>query len=122
MEWEKLPHDHGEGEETGRIREELARVEDFRAVAEVFRQLGDGTRLRIFWLLCHREECVMNISALVGMTSPAVAHHLKGLRDGGLLVSRRDGKEVYYKAADTEQGRLLHGMIEQVMAITCPGS
>ena len=38
------------------------------------------------------------------------------------IVSRREGKEVYYKAADTEQSRLLHIMIEQVLKITCPGN
>ena len=54
------------------------------------------------------------------MNSPAVSHHLKQLKAGGLIVSRREGKEVYYKAADTRQVQLLHGMIEALMAITCP--
>ena len=35
-------------------------------------------------------------------------------------MSRRVGKEVYYRAADTEQSHLLHQMIEQVMEISCP--
>ena len=77
-------------------------------------------RVRIFWLLCHCEECVQNISALMEMSSPAVSHHLRGLKDNGLIVSRRVGKEVFYKAADTDQSRLLHIMIEKVMAISCP--
>ena len=38
----------------------------------------------------------------------------------GLIMSRRDGKEVYYKASDTEQIGLLHEIVEQVMEITCP--
>ena len=42
-----------------------------------------------FWLLCHCEECVINIVALVEMSSPAVSHHLKQLRSGGLITSRR---------------------------------
>ena len=63
---------------------------------------------------------MINISALVGMTSPAVSHHLRRLKASGLLVSRREGKEVYYTAADTEQSRLLHLAIERAMAITCP--
>jgi len=56
------------------------------------------------------------------MSSPAVSHHLRQLKNAGLIVSRREGKEVYYKAADTEQSRLLHIMIEQVLKITCPGN
>ena len=115
-----LPHQHGEGEETAIIQAQLGRIDQFQTVTEVFRQLGDTTRLRVFWLLCHCEECVVNISALLEMSSPAVSHHLRPLKSSGLIVSRRDGKEVYYKAADTPQSRLLHQMIEQVMEITCP--
>ena len=116
----KLPHQHGEGPQTALIRKQLDRVDYFQTVAEVFKQLGDTTRIRIFWLLCHQEECVLNISALLHMSSPAVSHHLRPLKNSGLIVCRREGKEVYYRAADTPQGRLLHQMIEQVMEITCP--
>ena len=89
-------------------------------MASAFKQLCDGTRLQIFWLLCHCEECVQNISALMEMSSPAVSHHLRGLKDNGLIVSRRVGKEVFYKAADTDQSRQLHIKIENVMAISSP--
>ncbi len=116
----KLPHQHGEGEDNALLQEQLDRVDYFQIVAEVFRQLGDTTRIRIFWLLCHCEECVLNISAMMKMSSPAVSHHLRPLKNSGLIVSRREGKEVYYRAADTEQSRLLHQMIERVMEITCP--
>lgn len=119
MQHTELPHSHGENEKIALIREELSRVEDFQIIAEVFKQLGDTTRIRIFWLLCHCEECVLNISAMLGMSSPAVSHHLRPLKNSGLIVSRRSGKEVYYKAADTKESKLLHQMIEQVMEITC---
>lgn len=115
-----LPHQHGHSDEAKRLHAHLQDTEEFARIADVFNQLGDASRVRIFWLLCHCEECVINISALVGMTSPAVSHHLRRLKASGLLVSRREGKEVYYTAADTEQSRLLHLAIEQAMAITCP--
>ena len=116
----KLPHRHGEGEGHALLQAQLDRTEHFQTVSEVFRQIGDHTRIRIFWLLCHCEDCVLKISALMNMSSPAVSHHLRPLKNSRLIVSRREGKEVYYRAADTEQGRLLHQMIEQVMEITCP--
>ena len=75
--------------------------ENFRTLADIYKELGDESRLRIFWLLCHCEECVINIAALTNMSSPAVSHHLRLLKTSGLIVSRRDGKEMYYKAADT---------------------
>ena len=113
-----LPHDHGQAIEHG--LEAMPRTEDFQTVADIFKQLGDGSRIRIFWLLCHCEECVINLSALMGMSSPAVSHHLKQLKAAGLVVSRRDGKEVYYKAALTDRAQLLHRMIEQMVEIACP--
>ena len=113
-----LPHDHGQAME--QELEHMPSVDNFQTVAEVFKQLGDGSRIRIFWLLCHCEECVINLSSMVDMSSPAVSHHLRQLKAGGLIVSRREGKEVYYKAADTARAQLLHHMIEHLVEITCP--
>ncbi len=62
----------------------------------------------------------MNLAALVGMSSPAASHHLRQLKDSGLVVSRRIGKEVYYRAADTEVAGLLHQVIERTVEVTCP--
>ena len=115
-----LPHNHGQ-----QIEQELDHMpgeEDFQTVSDIFKQLCDRSRVRIFWLLCHCEECVINLAALVGMTSPAVSHHLRQLKSSGLIVSRRDGKEVYYRAADTEQAQILHLMIEKMVEISCPAA
>lgn len=115
-----LPHDHHHEKHHEDALARLATIDDFNLTAEVFKMLGDGSRLRIFWLLCHCEDCVINISAMVNMSSPAVSHHLKQLKAGGLITSRRNGKEMFYKAADTERSRLLHCMIERLMGIVCP--
>ena len=113
-----LPHDHGQS-----IEQELDHMpttENFQTVADIFKQLGDGSRIRIFWLLCHCEECVINLSAMMHMSSPAVSHHLRQLKTAHLICSRRDGKEVYYKASDSEQAQALHHMIERLVKISCP--
>lgn len=114
-----LPHDHGS---SALYPAHTPDGEAFGTVAQIFKLLGDSTRVRIFWLLCHCEECVINLSAMMAMSSPAVSHHLKLLRAHGLIVSRREGKEVYYKAADTPLARQLHAMMESTMEITCPGA
>lgn len=116
----ELPHCHGKKENLASIQKQLNKAENFQTIAEVFKQLGDSTRVRIFWLLCHREECVLNISSLLNMSSPAISHHLRPLKNSGLITSRREGKEVYYRATTTEQSQLLHVMIEKVMEIVCP--
>ena len=118
MEYMTLPHDHGQTMEKALV--DMPSPEMFQNASDIFKQLGDASRLRIFWLLCHCEECVINLSAMVQMSSPAVSHHLKQLRAGDLIISRREGKEVYYKAADTPQARLLHRMIEELMETACP--
>ncbi len=114
-----LPHDHGQ--DTQHILDSLPSCEDFSSLAQVFRQLSDPTRLRLFWLLCHCRACVINLSAMLGMSSPALSHHLKLLKDAELIESTREGKEVYYRAADTPTVQMLHNMMESLMAIHCPG-
>ena len=94
--------------------------QQFFMAADVFSMLCDSTRLRILWLLCHTEECVSDIAAAVDMSAPAVSHHLKTLRQSGLIVSRRCGKEVLYSLADTKEASLVHRMIDDIFEINCP--
>lgn len=112
-----LPHRHKEGNffALGQLPESSS----FEPVAQVFKHLSDAARCRIFLLLCHSEECVLNIAAIMEMSSPAVAHHLRLLKVAGLVTSRRVGKEVFYRAADTELVRAMHRMIEEVMHLSC---
>ncbi len=111
-----LPHQHGHYDQTA---EGLPNTEQFDIVSNVFKQLSDPVRCRIFLLLCHSEECVINIAAFMDMSSPAVAHHLRLLKFAGLVHSRREGKEVFYRAADSELAQALHHMIEKVMHLSC---
>lgn len=118
MEHDKLPHDHGQSAD--KVMENCPAAGDFQQVSELLRQLGDSSRVKLFWILCHCEECVINLSAMMDMSSPAISHHLRQLRSAGLIVSRREGKEVYYRAADTPTCQLLHRAIEGIMEINCP--
>ena len=68
----------------------MPKEEDFQIVSDLFKLLCDRSRVRIFWLLCHCEQCVINLSSIVGMSSPAVSHHLRQLKNSGLIVSRRE--------------------------------
>lgn len=113
-----LPHDHGNAKRAAPLMEKLSGTEDFSAAADCFALLGDSSRLKIFWLLCHCEECVINISAMTSMSSPAVSHHLRLLKDAELISSRREGREVYYRAADSARARALHQMAEKLMEIS----
>ena len=113
-----LPHNHGHLTED--FFDHIPPTEDITTVAEALRQLGDPTRLRIFWILCHCEECVADIAAMINMSSPAVSHHLRLLKNSGLIVSRREGKEMYYTASSDTLAQELHHTIENIGHITCP--
>ena len=113
-----MPHDHGHNIDT--VLERMPCMDSFTSVAALFKQMSDSTRLRILWLLCHCEECVSNISAAMQMSDPAVSHHLSVLKKSGLITSRRDGKEVYYKIADNEQTKLLHEVMDRLFEVECP--
>ena len=92
----------------------------FARTAEIFQLISDATRLKILWLLCHNEICVNNIAVSVNMSSPAVSHHLRLLKQAGLLESRREGKEMYYKLAKTTEASLLHHALDDILDIKCP--
>lgn len=74
-----LPHNHGESADE--LFSLLPAPLGFQTSSELFGLLSDESRLRIFWILCHYEECVINLSSLVGMSSPAVSHHLRQLKN-----------------------------------------
>ena len=113
-----LPHGHDLHAEA--VFDHMPEPAEFAAAADLFRLMSDGTRIRLFWILCHCEECLLDLSAMMEMSSPALSHHLKLLKSCGLITSRREGREVYYRAADTEQAAALHRMIERIAEIACP--
>ncbi|MGF0040138.1 ArsR/SmtB family transcription factor [Peptoniphilaceae bacterium SGI.131] len=113
-----IPHKHIEDKDIF-IKEQIEKENLFLEVAGIFKILNDSSRLKIFWILCHREICVMDIAAMTGMSSPAISHHLRMLKDMGIIEGRREGKEVYYKAKDILVCRALHQAIEKIMDISC---
>lgn len=122
MKIEKLPHDHGtHTEEILKDVDLNLASTDFEDAADTFALLADSSRLKIFWLLCHTEECVANIAAAVGMSAPAVSHHLKLLKSARVIESRKDGKEVYYRLADNYSAQLLHRAVDSILDVKIPG-
>jgi ArsR family transcriptional regulator, arsenate/arsenite/antimonite-responsive transcriptional repressor len=76
--------------------------------AGLFKALGDPYRLRILATL-HRsrhEVCVCDFTDAFPLNQPAVSHHLKVLRDAGLVTGERRGTWVYYRLAAGTDGRL----------------
>jgi DNA-binding transcriptional ArsR family regulator len=65
---------------------------------EVFRALADPTRRAVFERLAHGgESSVMDLKAQFHVSQPAISQHLSTLRGAGLVVERREGRNIYYR-------------------------
>ena len=111
--------DHAHGNDNERIRAALPTDALCAKVSAAFSQLGDPTRLKVLWILCHSEQCVRGLGDLVGMSSPAVAHHLKQLKSAGLIVSRRVGREMLYRLGDPVECGQLHKAMDALFHVNC---
>lgn len=75
--------------------------------AEIFRVLADPTRLRILSVLAGTELCVHQLARAVGMSQPAVSHHLRILRHMRLVSHQRRGRHIFYRLDDEHVETLL---------------
>lgn len=69
-------------------------------LAELYRALGDATRVKILYALSLGEFCVCDISSLLGMSASAISHQLRILRSLRLVKNRRSGRVIYYSLDD----------------------
>lgn len=83
-----------------RVREQLPSADTTAALAELFKVLGDGTRMRILLSLFYEEVCVCDLSRMLDMSISAVSHQLRILRQARLVRARRVGKSIFYSLAD----------------------
>lgn len=95
-------------------------------VAELFKVFGDSTRIKILSALSGStrasdgtqnpsgELCVCDISTAVGMSSSAVSHQLKILKNAKLVKFRREGKTVFYSLADGHVNTILEQGFEHI--------
>ena len=70
------------------------------AVAEVFKLLGDPTRVRVVDALSRGERCVCDLAGLIGISESALSHQLRLLRSARLVRVRRAGRLAYYSLDD----------------------
>ena len=79
-----------------------------KSVADVFKLLGDPTRVKLLDALTFGERCVCDLAALVGLSESAVSHQLRLLRGARLVRVRRAGRLAYYALDDHHVIGLLH--------------
>lgn len=91
-----------------------ADVERTQELADVFRLLGDNSRLRIALFCLDRPRAVTEVSEGLGLGVSLVSHHLRLLRAARLLRSERRGRQVLYLTADEHVRCVLLDMVEHV--------
>jgi ArsR family transcriptional regulator len=84
------------------------------AFAPMFKALGDPVRLRLLSMIASAgggEVCVCDLTGAFHLTGPTISHHLKVLREAGLVDSDRRGTWVYYRVVPAALG-LLAGLLD----------
>lgn len=82
------------------VNEQMPDEEILYDLAELFKVFGDSTRIKILYVLFESEMCVNDIATVLNMTSSAISHQLRVLKQSQLIKFRRDGKQIYYSLAD----------------------
>ncbi len=79
-----------------------------------FKALCEDVRLKIIALLMPRELCVCEIIEQLNLSQPAVSHHMKILKQAGLVNDRRDGRWIFYSLDKERFMQLEHLLDEQL--------
>jgi DNA-binding transcriptional ArsR family regulator len=87
-------------ERVNRVRACMIGDDEAVLLSEVFKMLGDQTRIKIIFALSCCEMCVCDIAETINMTQSAVSHQLRLMRNMKLVKYRKEGKSVYYSLDD----------------------
>lgn len=69
----------------------------FSQMSAVLSLAGNDARLKILYLLEEEKElCPCDLSDILGMSIPAISQHLRKMKDGGIIQSRKDGQTIFY--------------------------
>lgn len=101
MEMEENAYIHVDDKTLKQIDENMPPEEELQDLAEFFKVFGDGTRLKILYVLLTSEMCVYDIAAVLNMSQSAISHQLRVLKQMDLVKNRREGKTIFYSLADS---------------------
>ncbi len=99
----------------------LQRIPDEDAAidaSELFTQLASPIRIRLLCMLAIEEMCVCELADTLKMSQPAISHHLRLLRQSGVVKYKKSGKRVIYYISDTQAGKLARFIIADLMKQT----
>ncbi len=102
-------------------KEQLPRVHEATCLSsntQLFKALGDETRLRMMGLLKHGELCVCDLMEVLDLPQSRTSRHLSYLKNSEWVVGRRSGKWMYYKLhPDVCNSPLLNSITEHISTL-----
>ncbi|MFH1915312.1 MAG: metalloregulator ArsR/SmtB family transcription factor [Pseudomonadota bacterium] len=98
----------------GKVRSGMLSERDFLFLAELFKALGDYTRVRMLYALSIHELCVCALAEVLDMSPSAISHQLRLLRAARLVRYRKEGKNVYYTLDDDHVRNLIGQGLDHV--------
>jgi len=98
------------------IRARLPSEDEAADIAAVFTHLSDSTRVKLLSMLATSDLCVCEMADLLGMSQPAVSHHLRILRQCDVVRFRKWGQRTMYYLSDNEIGSTIRQLLQVVMS------
>ena len=97
-----------------KAKQSLLSDDDASALADLFRLLGDPSRLRIVVSCLRTPLAVSDIADRLGLSVSSVSHHLRLLKGARLVRADRQGKQVFYGADDVHVRRMVEDMVTHI--------
>lgn len=91
------------------------------AISAFFKVLGDDTRLQLLHVLKAKPSlCVCDLAKQVRATVATTSHHLRVMKEAGLVMSQKEGKQVYYALSSSPESDLGNHLLEiSLEVLTC---
>lgn len=103
---------HGEAVDRAKAKAKELDGNTMIRLSDIFKTMGDPTRLKIIQALSSGEMCVCDIAAALGMEHSAISHQLRVLRNMRVVKFRKDGKEAIYSLDDEHVLKLFNEGLE----------
>ena len=106
---------HIDQQHEAEVRARLPSEDEAVDAAAIFAHLSDTTRVRLLSMLAVSDLCVCEMADLLGMSLPAVSHHLRILRQCDVVRFRKWGQRTMYYLSDNEIGETIRRLLEVVV-------
>lgn len=104
----------GSGTDLQDVKDAMLGETAVNALSDIFKALGDPTRIRIIYALMQKELCVHDLTVVLDMGQSAVSHQLRVLRNLRIVKRRKVGKTVYYSLDDDHIKQMIGQTLDHI--------